>query len=103
MPLAATITSPEIEAICAERGFLFYTTHVSDPLPARIGLKAIEIILRDRLTEHAARMGDRLRTLTSAAQASPTLSADAEDARRTLTTMARQAWTLGDDDDAHLP
>lgn len=48
-------------------------------------------------------MGDRLRTLTSAAQASPTLSADAEDARRTLTTMARQAWTLGDDDDAHLP
>lgn len=60
LPLAATITSPEIEARCHERGFLFYTTHVSDPFPARIGLKAIEIILRDQLTAHAARMGERL-------------------------------------------
>lgn len=62
LPLAATLTSPEIEEVCAERGFLFYTTHVSDPFPARIGLKAIEIILRDHLTAHAARMGERLRT-----------------------------------------
>ena len=46
-----------------------------------------------------AGMGDRLRTLTSAAQAAPTLSADAEDVRRTLTTMARQSWALGGDDD----
>jgi 2,2-dialkylglycine decarboxylase (pyruvate) len=61
LPLAATVTSPEIEAVCAERGFLFYTTHVSDPFPARIGLKAIEIILRDSLTAHAAAMGERLR------------------------------------------
>lgn len=60
LPLAATVTSPEIEQVCHERGFLFYTTHVSDPFPARIGLKAIEIILRDRLTAHAAQMGDRL-------------------------------------------
>lgn len=61
LPLAATLTSPEIEQVCAERGFLFYTTHVSDPFPARIGLKAIEIILRDQLTEAAGRMGARLR------------------------------------------
>jgi Mg-chelatase subunit ChlD len=46
-----------------------------------------------------AGMGQQLRTLTSAAQGSATLSADAEDVRRTLTTMARQAWTLGDDAD----
>lgn len=60
LPLAATVTSPEIEERCAERGFLFYTTHVSDPFPARIGLKAIEIILRDHLSEQAARSGVRL-------------------------------------------
>lgn len=61
IPLAATITSEAIEARCHERGFLFYTTHVSDPFPARIGLAAIEIILRDGLTARAAVMGERLR------------------------------------------
>jgi 2,2-dialkylglycine decarboxylase (pyruvate) len=62
LPLAATICSSAVEERCAERGFLFYTTHVSDPFPARIGLKAIEIILRDQLTERAAKLGERLRT-----------------------------------------
>ena len=42
MPLAATITSKAIEEKCHERGFLFYTTHVSDPLPAAIGAKVID-------------------------------------------------------------
>lgn len=37
LPLAATITSAEIEERAHERGFLFYTTHVSDPLPAAVG------------------------------------------------------------------
>jgi 2,2-dialkylglycine decarboxylase (pyruvate) len=32
LPLAAVLTTPEIEDICHERGFLFYTTHASDPL-----------------------------------------------------------------------
>ena len=63
LPLAATLTSPEIEERCHERGFLFYTTHVSDPFPARIGLKAIEIILRDQLTAHAAKMGVQLKAM----------------------------------------
>jgi len=61
LPLAAMLTTPEIEDIAAERGFLFYTTHASDPLPAAVGLKVIEIILRDRLTERAARLGQRLK------------------------------------------
>ena len=38
LPLAAVLTSAEIEARCHERGFLFYTTHASDPLPASVGL-----------------------------------------------------------------
>jgi 2,2-dialkylglycine decarboxylase (pyruvate) len=61
LPLAAMLTTPEIEDVAAERGYLFYTTHASDPLPAAVGIKVIEIILRDRLTERAARLGERLK------------------------------------------
>ena len=35
LPLAAVLTTPEIEDICHERGFLFYTTHASDPAAGR--------------------------------------------------------------------
>jgi 2,2-dialkylglycine decarboxylase (pyruvate) len=62
LPLAATITTSEIEEKCHERGFLFYTTHVSDPLPASVGLKVVEIVLRDRLAERAREAGERLKT-----------------------------------------
>jgi 2,2-dialkylglycine decarboxylase (pyruvate) len=61
LPLAAVITSAEIEERCHERGFLFYTTHVSDPMPAAVGLKVIEIVLRDKLAERAKHLGARLR------------------------------------------
>jgi Mg-chelatase subunit ChlD len=44
-------------------------------------------------------VGDQLRTLTSAYRAGPTLGADAEDVRRTLTTMSQKAWALGGDED----
>jgi 2,2-dialkylglycine decarboxylase (pyruvate) len=62
LPLAAVLTTPEIEERCHERGFLFYTTHASDPLPAAVGLKVLEIVVRDRLTERAREMGEYLRT-----------------------------------------
>ena len=61
LPLAAVLTSAEIEARCHERGFLFYTTHVSDPLPAAVGRAVIETILRERLARRAAEAGARLR------------------------------------------
>jgi 2,2-dialkylglycine decarboxylase (pyruvate) len=61
LPLAAMLTTPAIEDVAAERGFLFYTTHASDPLPAAVGLKVIEVILRDHLTERAAALGKRLK------------------------------------------
>lgn len=60
LPLAAVLTSREIEERAHERGFLFYTTHVSDPLPAAIGLKVLEIVQRDDLAGQARRMGARL-------------------------------------------
>ena len=62
LPLAAVLTTDEIEQQAHERGFLFYTTHVSDPLPAAVGLKVVEVVLRDRLADRAAAAGARLRT-----------------------------------------
>jgi 2,2-dialkylglycine decarboxylase (pyruvate) len=61
LPLAAMLTTAAIEDVAAERGFLFYTTHASDPLPAAVGLKVIEVILRERLAERAACLGERLK------------------------------------------
>jgi len=60
LPLSAVLTSAEIEERCHERGFLFYTTHVSDPLPAAIGLKVLEVVARDGLVERARTAGARL-------------------------------------------
>jgi 2,2-dialkylglycine decarboxylase (pyruvate) len=60
LPLAAVLTTDEIEQQAHERGFLFYTTHVSDPLPAAVGLKVVEVVLRDRLADRAAAAGARL-------------------------------------------
>ena len=61
LPLAATITSAAIEADCHEKGFVFYTTHVSDPLPAAVGLTVLEVIARDRLKENAREQGNHLK------------------------------------------
>jgi 2,2-dialkylglycine decarboxylase (pyruvate) len=60
LPLAAVVTSAEIEQVCYDRGFLFYTTHVSDPLAAAVGLTVLDVIERERLVERAARLGAQL-------------------------------------------
>lgn len=60
LPLAAVLTTDEIEEQAHERGFLFYTTHVSDPLPAAVGLKVIEVVVREHLAARAAQAGARL-------------------------------------------
>ncbi|MGE0553007.1 MAG: aspartate aminotransferase family protein [Gemmatimonadales bacterium] len=60
LPLSAVLCSAEVEEICHERGFLFYTTHVSDPLPAAVGRKVLEVVQRDRLAERARVAGARL-------------------------------------------
>ncbi|MFG1694366.1 aspartate aminotransferase family protein [Nonomuraea sp. NPDC049309] len=61
LPLAAVVTSAEIERRAHERGFLFYTTHVSDPLPAAVGLTVLRVLERDRLAERAGHLGRLLR------------------------------------------
>lgn len=62
LPLSAVVVRADVEERCAERGFLFYTTHVSDPLPAAVGRTVLEVIVRDGLVERARTMGARLRS-----------------------------------------
>jgi 2,2-dialkylglycine decarboxylase (pyruvate) len=61
LALSAVMTSEKIGDECATRGFLFYTTHVNDPLPAAVGLKVLEIVERDGLAARAATLGARLK------------------------------------------
>ncbi|MEU5257283.1 aspartate aminotransferase family protein [Amycolatopsis sp. NPDC021455] len=61
LPLAAVLTSAEIEQEAHERGFLFFTTHVSDPLPAAVGNTVLDVLTRDRLDERARTLGGLLR------------------------------------------
>ena len=61
LPLAAVMTTEQISQTADDHGFLFYTTHVNDPLPAMVGLKVIEIVQRDGLAARAAGLGDRLK------------------------------------------
>ena len=57
MPLAGVITTDEIEARCHQRGFAFYTSHVSDPLPATVGLAVMETIEQEHLLRRSEEMG----------------------------------------------
>ncbi|MCD2188412.1 aspartate aminotransferase family protein [Actinomycetospora soli] len=60
LPLAAVLTGAEIEERAHERGFLFFTTHVNDPLPAAVGLTVLDVLERDGLDRRAAELGQRL-------------------------------------------
>ena len=60
LPVAAVIASDEVERLCHERGFLFFTTHVSDPLAASVALTVLDVIERDGLVERAAMVGKLL-------------------------------------------
>ncbi|MFD9735242.1 aspartate aminotransferase family protein [Umezawaea sp. NPDC059074] len=61
LPLAAVVTSAEIEQEAHDRGFLFFTTHVSDPLVAAVGNTVLDVLHRDRLDERAQHLGSFLR------------------------------------------
>lgn len=61
LPLAAVLTSRAIEERAYERGFIFLTTHVSDPLPAAVGLTVIDVIEKEGLMDRAVRLGARLK------------------------------------------
>lgn len=60
LPLAAVLTTAAIEQVAHERGFLFFTTHVNDPLPAAVGLTVLDVLTRDRLDLRARELGTLL-------------------------------------------
>lgn len=66
LPVAAVVTTDEIESVCHERGFLFFTTHVSDPLAASVALTVLRVVERDGLVDRAAVLGRHLGTRLAA-------------------------------------
>ncbi|GAA1032989.1 aspartate aminotransferase family protein [Virgisporangium ochraceum] len=61
LPLSATVTTKEIEEDAAAKGFLHFTSHVSDPLPAAVGRAVLRTVLADDLPGRALKLGERLR------------------------------------------
>ena len=59
--IAATVTGDAIERDCRDKGFLFYTSHISDPMPAEVGLAVLDVLRRENLAERAAEMGAYLK------------------------------------------
>jgi 2,2-dialkylglycine decarboxylase (pyruvate) len=62
LPLSAVVTSSAIEQEAHDRGYLFLTTHVSDPLVAAVGLTVLDVLQRDGLDQVAAKHGAFLRS-----------------------------------------
>jgi 2,2-dialkylglycine decarboxylase (pyruvate) len=61
LPLAAVATTAKIEEVLHERHFNFYTSHVSDPLTAEVGLAVLKVIEGEQLVARANVMGAYLR------------------------------------------
>lgn len=61
LPLAAVATTAKIEEALYDKHFTFYTSHVSDPLGAEVGLAVLKVIEEERLVERANLMGRYLR------------------------------------------
>jgi len=60
IPIAAAFTSSAIESNCYDKGFMHVTSHVSDPLPAAVGLVVINVIEEEGLVAQAQQLGDYL-------------------------------------------
>jgi 2,2-dialkylglycine decarboxylase (pyruvate) len=61
LPLAAVSTTEKIEDRLHDRYFTYYTSHVSDPLLAEVGLAVLKVIAKEKLVERANVMGAYLR------------------------------------------
>jgi 2,2-dialkylglycine decarboxylase (pyruvate) len=60
LPLSATVISDEMEADCHGKGFIHPTSHISDPLPAHVGLAVLDVLEEESLNERALAMGKEL-------------------------------------------
>ncbi|MEI2466131.1 aspartate aminotransferase family protein [Niallia taxi] len=60
LPLAALVTTAEIEQKAYQKGFVFYTSHVNDPLVAAVGCTVMDVIAKENLLAAAREKGDYL-------------------------------------------
>lgn len=60
LPLAALMTTTRIEALAHDLGYVFFTSHVSDPLVAAVGCTVMDVIEGEGLLEAARLRGDQL-------------------------------------------
>lgn len=60
LPVAAVVTGDEIADVTHRRGFLFYTTHVSDPLAAIVANAVLDVVEDDGLVARSAELGGQL-------------------------------------------
>jgi len=61
LPLAAVSTTAKIVEVLHQKHFTFYTSHVSDPLTAEVGLAVLKVIKEENLIARAKEMGGYLR------------------------------------------
>tara|TARA_R110000787_G_scaffold181008_3_gene293123 strand:- start:58058 stop:59368 length:1311 start_codon:yes stop_codon:yes gene_type:complete len=61
LPLAGVITTDKIEETIHARGFNYYTSHVSDPLLAMVGLAVLDTLEDEDLLTRSKTMGAYLR------------------------------------------
>lgn len=61
LPLAGVITTDAIEETVHERGYNYYTSHVSDPLLALVGLAVLDTLEDEDLLTRSKTMGAYLR------------------------------------------
>ena len=61
--ICGTVTTPEIaEQSAGKKGLPWAGTYSHDPLASALALKQLQIVIRDDITDHAARMGNILET-----------------------------------------
>ena len=59
--VCGTVTTKEIaEEVQGNAGLPWAGTYSADPFPAAVALKSLQIVLRDKLTEHAETLGEKL-------------------------------------------
>ena len=69
LPVAAVVATAEVEEAAHAAGYLFFTTHVSDPLAATVANTVLRVIERDGLVEQSRIRGEHLRAARGDARA----------------------------------
>jgi 2,2-dialkylglycine decarboxylase (pyruvate) len=62
IPLSATVTSRRVEDVVVQRGFGFLSSHMSEPLPAAVGLAVLEVLEQEDLVRAAQVKGEYLKS-----------------------------------------